>query len=242
VKTLGWFAILLAIYLVRAAFHGHIIDETGKFVLLDNMGATITALITNDTAALAALDSAPSSGINAPAPAPPVPVPGAPGTSGAPASPGYIVPQGPMGPTPSIWASNPKSVNQMIGWCENQIQKGMAVYYRRCLAFCANAYGLAGSGTTYAIDIWSQMPGDMRHPGDTNPPVGALLLYQTGSRAGHIAIAAQNGMVYSTDIKRRGHVDKVRFSDMTSGIWHLKYVGWTPPYFPHNSNSKRVGK
>ena len=226
-NTLGWLFIFGGIYLFRAAARGQILDEQGKFVLLQNMGNTITALITSNDKALKEADKEGAFGILAPTPAPAVPL----------NDDNYRNPSS----LPKVWATNPRSVDQAIAWLDNEVAHGLPIWPRRCLAMCARAYGLAGSGTFFAIDIWSQMPTDMRHTGKVNIPTGALLLYNTGSRAGHIAIYAGNGYVYSTDIKRFGHVDKVRFTDLLDGPWHLKWVGWTPPYFPKNSNSKRTG-
>jgi hypothetical protein len=147
----------------------------------------------------------------------------------------------PTSPSSSAWASNPKSVAGALAYASGQAKSHNPIWYRRCLAFVARAYGLPGSGTSYAIDIWSQMPVSMRHTGSANIPTGALLLYRTGSRAGHIALYAGSGMVYSNDIKGNGKIALVKFSDLVGGIWNLNYVGWTPPYFPHSPLSHIAG-
>jgi hypothetical protein len=139
------------------------------------------------------------------------------------------------------WAANPRSVDAAIAYAEGQVRSKNPVWYRRCLAFCAAAYGLPGSGTNYAIDIWSQVPTPMRHSGASGIPRGALLLYRTGSRAGHIALYGGNGVVYSNDIGGNGKIAKVKFENLVSGPWRLNYVGWVPPYFPRSPLSKVAG-
>lgn len=141
----------------------------------------------------------------------------------------------------TAWASNPKSVSAAIAYAAGQEKARNPIWYRRCLAFVGRCYGLPATGTSYAIDIWSRMPVAMRHTGSSNIPAGALLLYRTGSRAGHIALYAGNGNVYSNDIKGNGKIGLVKFGDLVGGIWNLDYVGWTPPYFPDSPLSHIAG-
>ena len=52
-STLGWILILAAIWVVRAVFKGQVIDDGGKFVLLDNLNATIQGVILGEPAEIA---------------------------------------------------------------------------------------------------------------------------------------------------------------------------------------------
>lgn len=92
------------------------------------------------------------------------------------------------------------------------------------------AYNDVVSGVPYAIDHYSVVPTEMQHT-DRNPPPGALMYWDTGSRAGHIAVYLGNGQIASNDILRRGYIDVVD-ADMIEKKWGARYVGWTPPYFP----------
>lgn len=222
-NTIGWALILAAVYLIRSLFHGGIVDETGKFVLLDRLQANFVGLVTGKPVS----DTAQATGILAPTPALQSPS----------ASTGS--PNGTTGP-PSVWASNPNSVNDALAYAENQKNHGSAVWPRRCLAFVARAYGLLGSGSPTALSLWNAMPNELKNSSATGIPTGALLFYSTGSPFGHVALYAGSAEVYSTDIMRLGHVDKVSQNELTNGKWRLHYLGWTPPYFPNNSNSKRV--
>lgn len=139
------------------------------------------------------------------------------------------------------WATNPKTVAQAIAFAQAQVDKRTSGWYRRCLAFCGTCYGIPFTGTAYAIDMWDQVPAAIRHASATGIPAGALLVYRTKERAGHIALYAGDGQVYSNDIKGNGYIARVPFNDLVSGTWRLQYVGWIPPYFPKNSASKLIG-
>jgi len=139
------------------------------------------------------------------------------------------------------WATNPKTVAQAIAYAENEVRLHRPIWFQRCLAFVGTCYGIPFTGTAYAIDMWSQVPASVRHTSAGNIPAGALLVYDTGKRAGHIALHAGGGQVYSNDIKGNGYIAKVHFNDLTDGTWRLKYLGWIPPYFPRNAASKLSG-
>ncbi|MGB8382980.1 MAG: NlpC/P60 family protein [Dermatophilaceae bacterium] len=105
-------------------------------------------------------------------------------------------------------------------------------WYRRCLAFVAQAYGWAFSGTQYALDQYtSVMPTGMRHDGDRNPAPGALLFWSTSGRAGHVALYLGAGMVASNDITTTGQISVVPATDIETK-WGATYLGWSAPYFP----------
>lgn len=128
--------------------------------------------------------------------------------------------------------TDPRSTLDAIAWARQQID-GSGIWYRACLAFVAEAYGWNYSGTQYAIDLYKvDMPASMRHDGDRNPPVGALMFWETSSRAGHVAIYIGNGQIISNDIRRPGYIDIAPATDPETQ-WGATYAGWSPPYFPH---------
>lgn len=142
----------------------------------------------------------------------------------------------------STWATNPKTVAQALQYAHNQAVGHSSVWYLRCLAFVGSCYGLPFTGTHYAIDLWRKMPANLKHPNDKVAiPDGALLFYDTGKRAGHVALYAGNGNVYSNDICHNGQICLTPFNNLTNGKWRLKYLGWTPPYFVDNPSSKIGG-
>jgi hypothetical protein len=139
-------------------------------------------------------------------------------------------PTGPAGEF-DLKRKNPRSVAEMLEWVKAEVDDPDKDYYNRCGHFSAYAYGWSASGEHYAIDQWRNAPKENRHAGDTNPPAGALVFWETGSRAGHVAISMGNGMVASNDIRRRGKIDIVPLSEITSK-WGADYQGWTPPELP----------
>lgn len=126
---------------------------------------------------------------------------------------------------------NPRTTAQAIAWAQSR-RGGPAIWYNRCLNFVAQTYGWHNSGVNYAIDHFSVAPAPLRHPGDRNPPPGALLFWNTGHRAGHVALSVGNGLIASNDIESRGRISIVPM-DAPERRWGARYVGWTAPYFPH---------
>ncbi|MFI0742478.1 peptidase M23 [Streptomyces sp. NPDC021100] len=128
--------------------------------------------------------------------------------------------------------NNPRSVAEAIAWAKSHAgSNSTGSWYARCLAFTAIVYGWSFSGVNYAIDHYNVVPKDMRHDGDRHPPPGALMYWDTGHRAGHIAVYLGGGKIASNDILRSGYIDVVD-ADLIETKWGAKYVGWTPPHFP----------
>ncbi|MEU5900341.1 peptidase M23 [Streptomyces venezuelae] len=128
--------------------------------------------------------------------------------------------------------NNPRSVTEAIAWAKaNSGANSTAAWHNRCLALTAIIYGWSFSGVQYAIDHYTVVPASMRHDGDRHPPPGALMYWDTGHRAGHIAVYIGNGKIVSNDVKRNHYVDIVP-ADAPEKQWGARYVGWTPPVFP----------
>ncbi|MEU8779675.1 hypothetical protein [Streptomyces sp. NPDC048606] len=83
---------------------------------------------------------------------------------------------------------NPRSTEGAIAWARREAETGGADWFRWCLAFVARTYGWGHSGVEFAIDHYRGMPPEMKHDRDRNPPAGALMYWDTGQRAGHVAI------------------------------------------------------
>lgn len=97
-----------------------------------------------------------------------------------------------------------------------------------CDNFVANMYGYTNSGYDSASVQWATMPANVKHPGDNNPPQGALVFW--GGGYGHVAISDGQGGIYSTDIPSAGTVSHVA-GDYPSRVWGKPYLGWSEPYF-----------
>ncbi|MCX4784075.1 MULTISPECIES: peptidase M23 [unclassified Streptomyces] len=128
--------------------------------------------------------------------------------------------------------NNPRSVEDAIAWAKrNAGPYSSKTWYQRCLAYTSIVYGWSFSGVNYAIDHYQVVPASMRHDGDRNPPAGALMYWDTGHRAGHIAVYLGDGKVASNDILRPGYIDIVD-AELFETKWGARYIGWTPPTFP----------
>ncbi|MGW1076037.1 peptidase M23 [Streptomyces sp. NPDC002537] len=128
---------------------------------------------------------------------------------------------------------NRRSTEDAIRWAQQEAASGSDRWYRMCLAFVATTYGWNASGTTYAQDHYLDVvPKEMRHDSDRDPPVGALMFWTTGSRAGHVALYVGDGEIASNDIETPGHISIVPATDIETK-WGATYLGWSPPYFPH---------
>lgn len=111
-----------------------------------------------------------------------------------------------------------------IRWAEEQSRNPSRNWFGLCQMFTRMAFGAPGGAKTAAL-AWANNGG--QHPGDLNPPP-AVPVYWTGgsSGAGHAAVSAGGGNIWSTDIKRHGKVDLVSIAYLNSH-WGLPYAGWT---------------
>lgn len=83
-----------------------------------------------------------------------------------------------------------------------------------------------------AIVAWNHVAREDRH-GGKRPPAGVPVFWAIG-KYGHIALSDGDGRVWSTDIRRRGKVDRVTI-DYVNNHWGARYLGWS-----ETLNGKRV--
>jgi hypothetical protein len=132
-------------------------------------------------------------------------------------------------------SGNPRTPTQAIATARRAA--GETGWYRRCDQFVAQAYGYFYSGSATANEHWDRLvDAGLAHPGDNSPPAGALLFYDTGEAAGHVALYLGDDMVASNDIldsyEGDGKIAIVHRADLTEGRWRLRYRGWAEPAFP----------
>lgn len=128
---------------------------------------------------------------------------------------------------------NPLSTADAIRKAREEADSHRSQWFQKCLAFTSIMYGWGSSGTNFAIDHYQVvMPKEMRHDGDRNPPPGALMFWDTGHRAGHVAIYLGDGKIASNDIVTPGEISVVPATDIETK-WSAKYLGWSPPYYPN---------
>ena len=113
---------------------------------------------------------------------------------------------------------------------------GEISYYRQCGSLAARIHGHEASGYYTAIEQWRAYVADgLAHPGDTDPPPGALVFWDTDT-AGHVAVYLGEHQVVTNDLYDRwtglhGGVYFAPIDDITDGAWHLPYLGWAPPAY-----------
>ncbi|MGW7295376.1 hypothetical protein ACWGIB_23660 [Streptomyces xiamenensis] len=138
-------------------------------------------------------------------------------------------------PTANFSTTNPRSPARAIAAARETA--GETGWYRRCGQFVAEAYGYAYSGSATAAIHWDRLRAmGLTHSGEEAPLAGALLFYETGEAAGHVALYLGNDLVASNDImdsyEGEGKIALVSRRELTDGQWRLRYLGWAEPAFP----------
>lgn len=97
-----------------------------------------------------------------------------------------------------------------------------------CQMFSRMALGAPG-GLIFdtAKKAFLQIPHADRHPvGGKHPPAGVPVYFRLPNPFWHAAISAGKGLIWSTDITRRGRIDKVSIGYLERR-WGADYLGWT---------------
>ncbi len=146
-------------------------------------------------------------------------------------------------PNAKFKARNPRTAAQAIASARNEA--GRTGWYRMCDNFVAQTYGWRSSGSATANVHWNRLvDAGLAHPGDSSPPAGALLFYDTGSDAGHVALYLGKDQVASNDVAddhpRQGKIAIVPRKELTDGAWRLRYRGWAEPSFPSAGGTSTI--
>ena len=131
---------------------------------------------------------------------------------------------------------NPHSCDEALAFLQRQDATNSGQWYRSCLALVANAYGWGYSGVATAGQhaLLLKRAGKL-NTSRTNIPRGAVVWW-TNSGAGHVAVYAGNGQIYSNDAVTPGQVSKVAW-DLPEKQWGQHFEGWSAPYFPNAGGS-----
>jgi hypothetical protein len=90
-----------------------------------------------------------------------------------------------------------------------------------CLMFVRTCLGIP-KFYDEAEDAWA---GALHKHTTGTPPAGSAIFY-AGGQHGHVTLSAGGGMCWSTDLLRRGQVDKVPVNAPVAK-WGYRYLGWT---------------
>lgn len=104
-----------------------------------------------------------------------------------------------------------------------EIHGGMPVWHNLCLKRARTLLGVPAKFGS-AIAAWNATAKADRHPGD-HPPRGVPVFWSVG-RFGHVAVSDGGGWCFSTDIKRRGRLDRVPIA-LIHQRWGATYLGWS---------------
>lgn len=98
-----------------------------------------------------------------------------------------------------VWPGCTRTPAQYVAWAQSQVGQGWPD--RRCLAWVSTAVkGREGAAGGRAVYAWTHAPaGTPKSPGDTSPPIGAIVVWgpPTGGTAGHIGISIGGGRFIS---------------------------------------------
>lgn len=114
--------------------------------------------------------------------------------------------------------------NDAVKWAHDQWEGGYNEWQGFCLRFVRMCFGLDAK---YPDARTGWLQADFRHhnPKPQDIPRG-VPIWWLGGKHGHVAISAGDGMCWSTDIKRRGMVDKVRIEEIHEK-WGYTLAGWS---------------
>lgn len=102
---------------------------------------------------------------------------------------------------------------------------GFSDLHDRCEWTVRTLLGI-GPGAATAKAAWQAVPVSQRH-GHLVPPPGHPVFFQTGNSAWHVTLSDyEPWYVWSTDILRKGKLDRVPKS-LIQRRWNAPYLGWT---------------
>lgn len=130
-------------------------------------------------------------------------------------------------------SATPRSGQEAADWAIGQVG-GRMPDTGLCDHFVGNAFGYSHSGWLTAYTHWVGSPDKM--VGDAHPPVGVPVFWAPN----HVAISVGGGDVVSSDYPSPLAIGRVSIAAITSK-WHLKYLGWAPPYYPRGSGNTVPG-
>jgi hypothetical protein len=98
-------------------------------------------------------------------------------------------------------------------------QPGGTGWFNMCQSFSRQSVGAAGFGATARL-AFNSIPRDHKFE-SSPPPPGSIAYYgRPDQGAGHAVFVVEGGSVWSNDILRQGHIDRVDW-DIFKGHWGL---------------------
>ena len=129
-------------------------------------------------------------------------------------------------PTPEVGPAQ----SAALDWARSKL--GAADYDGFCQRFVHDAY-LYGAGVEIGVSdanaYWNNHP-ELQHPGDTNPPPGALVYWgpTPNNEYGHVALAEGGDTVISSTERSTHVIHEFSIADRNSSGYY-PYQGWLMP-------------
>ncbi len=145
---------------------------------------------------------------------------------------------GAVGPATCGSPSNAGDVSELPG-AQAAVARAMSMvgqhgYYQLCARLAATIWGHPRAGYLSAAEQWSHMVATSNAHLDRQPPLGALVFWDTGGPYGHVAVYVGGDRIVSNDIHDQypgdGGVYIVDFSAIEAE-WNATYLGWAPPIY-----------
>lgn len=112
-----------------------------------------------------------------------------------------------------------------IAWGKNQVNHPSQDWYRWCLVFVQDCFGVGPKEPTAGAE-WDHASGRHVVQRGSEVPAAVPVHWETSGVADHIATSIGGGLCLSTDAARKGRVDIVSIDSITRN-WNCKLQGWT---------------
>ncbi|MFK4089877.1 CHAP domain-containing protein [Kribbella sp. NPDC020789] len=119
-----------------------------------------------------------------------------------------------------LCASNPRADNA-IAWYA--ARNGSTAYQGYCEMAAENSYGKTAIWESAKADWNDAVARGAAHPGDLNPPKGALVFWDLAAPYGHVGVARGDGYFWATSVNSQIGLAKLPYFN--------KYLGWAYPNF-----------
>jgi hypothetical protein len=140
----------------------------------------------------------------------------------------------PTTPPPVANLVNRRTPAQAVAYMRTMAATSTPIRPNMCLHYVGVAYGYPTTADNWAIHQWNNAPAKYRHPGDRNPPAGALLFWDVRpGHPGHVAISLGGGIVASTDVPN----GRIGIRPLSYFNGYGTYKGWTDPYFRNQTGT-----
>lgn len=141
--------------------------------------------------------------------------------------------------TPAYWTPDERAAYAS----EQGPGAGIGLSVNECKIFVEKMLRIPSDGSPTALASWNEVPKGAQYTG--TPPAGVPVFFSTGHPAGHVALSAGDGAVWTTDLAPDGssvpgQVRLVTIADIQKH-WGATYLGWTNQWQNRDVASQTTG-